>query len=66
MWSEFFVWMIFNKFKFMRKLKIAILAPVEEEVPPKKYGGTELVVYNLIESAPREAECLQLVQIQPA
>ncbi len=30
-----------------RKLRIALLAPVEEQVPPKKYGGTELVVYNL-------------------
>lgn len=34
----------------MDKLKIAILAPVEEQVPPKKYGGTELVVYNLAEN----------------
>ncbi len=34
----------------MRKLKIAMLAPVEEQVPPKKYGGTELVVYNLTEN----------------
>jgi len=33
----------------MKKLKIAILAPVEEQVPPRKYGGTERVVYNLIE-----------------
>lgn len=32
----------------MQKLKIAILAPFEEPVPPTKYGGTELVVYNLI------------------
>jgi glycosyltransferase involved in cell wall biosynthesis len=30
-------------------LKIALLAPFEEPVPPKKYGGTELVVYNLAE-----------------
>lgn len=30
-------------------MKIAILAPFEESVPPKKYGGTELVVYNLTE-----------------
>jgi len=30
-------------------MKIAIAAPVEERVPPIKYGGTELVVYNLIE-----------------
>lgn len=34
----------------MQKLKIAIVAPVEEQVPPKKYGGTELVVYNLAEN----------------
>ena len=33
-----------------RKLKIAIIAPFEEPVPPKKYGGTELVVYNLTET----------------
>jgi glycosyltransferase involved in cell wall biosynthesis len=30
-------------------LRIALLAPFEEPVPPKKYGGTELVVYNLTE-----------------
>lgn len=30
-------------------LKIALVAPFEERVPPKKYGGTELVVYNLAE-----------------
>jgi len=30
-------------------LKIALVAPFEEPVPPKKYGGTELVVYNLAE-----------------
>ncbi|MBI3577410.1 glycosyltransferase family 4 protein [Candidatus Gottesmanbacteria bacterium] len=29
-------------------MKIALLAPFEESVPPKKYGGTELVIYNLI------------------
>jgi len=29
-------------------MKIAILAPFEERVPPKKYGGTELIVSNLI------------------
>ena len=32
-----------------RKLNIAIVAPIEETVPPKKCGGTELVVYNLCE-----------------
>lgn len=30
-------------------MKIALLAPFEETVPPLKYGGTELVVYNLAE-----------------
>jgi glycosyltransferase involved in cell wall biosynthesis len=32
-----------------RTLKIVLLAPFEEPVPPKKYGGTELIVYNLAE-----------------
>ena len=30
-------------------MKIALVAPLEESVPPTKYGGTELVVYNLAE-----------------
>ena len=30
-------------------MKIALIAPVEETVPPRKYGGTELVVSNLTE-----------------
>ncbi|MDD2673079.1 MAG: glycosyltransferase family 4 protein [Syntrophales bacterium] len=30
-------------------MKIAILSPIEESVPPEKYGGTELVVYNIVE-----------------
>ncbi len=30
-------------------MNIALLAPIEERVPPKKYGGTELIVYNLAE-----------------
>jgi len=29
-------------------MKIAFVAPFEEAVPPKKYGGTELVIYNII------------------
>lgn len=29
-------------------MKIAMIAPFEESVPPQKYGGTEVVVYNLI------------------
>jgi len=34
-------------------MKIAQIAPFEEPVPPKKYGGTELVVYNLTEELVR-------------
>ncbi|HEX7017476.1 MAG TPA: glycosyltransferase family 4 protein [Patescibacteria group bacterium] len=30
-------------------MRIVQVAPLEEPVPPTKYGGTELVVYNLIE-----------------
>jgi glycosyltransferase involved in cell wall biosynthesis len=30
-------------------MKIIQLSPLEETVPPKKYGGTELVVFNLCE-----------------
>lgn len=30
-------------------MKILQIAPLEETVPPMKYGGTELVVYNLTE-----------------
>ena len=29
-------------------MRIAMLAPFEEPIPPTKYGGTELVIYNLI------------------
>jgi glycosyltransferase involved in cell wall biosynthesis len=37
----------------MRKMRIALLAPVEEQVPPLKYGGTEVVVYNLAQHLTR-------------
>ncbi|HWR01543.1 MAG TPA: glycosyltransferase family 4 protein [Chlorobaculum sp.] len=33
----------------MKKLRIAQIAPLVESVPPKKYGGTERVVYYLTE-----------------
>jgi glycosyltransferase involved in cell wall biosynthesis len=33
----------------MKKLRIAQVAPLIERVPPKKYGGTERVVYHLTE-----------------
>lgn len=32
-----------------KKLRIAQIAPLVERVPPKKYGGTERVVYHLTE-----------------
>jgi glycosyltransferase involved in cell wall biosynthesis len=34
-------------------MKIIQIAPVEEQVPPKKYGGTELIVSNLTEELVR-------------
>lgn len=30
-------------------MRIVQVAPLEEPVPPEKYGGTELVVYNVVE-----------------
>lgn len=33
----------------MKKLKIAFLSPLFESVPPKTYGGTELIIYYLAE-----------------
>ena len=33
----------------MKKLRIAQIAPLVERVPPKKYGGTERVVFHLTE-----------------
>jgi len=36
-------------FIFCPYMKIALVAPFEEPVPPKKYGGTELVVSNVAE-----------------
>jgi glycosyltransferase involved in cell wall biosynthesis len=34
-------------------MKIALLAPFEERVPPVKYGGTELIVYYLANILPK-------------
>jgi glycosyltransferase involved in cell wall biosynthesis len=42
-------------------MNIAILAPFEETVPPKKYGGTELVVYNVIEELVKKGHQVTLV-----
>lgn len=33
----------------MKSLKIAIISPPYESVPPKRFGAIELVVYNLVE-----------------
>ncbi len=41
-------------------MKIAVLAPLEECVPPKKYGGTELVVYNLVENLKKRGHSVTL------
>lgn len=43
-----------------RKLKIAQIAPIAERVPPKKYGGTERVVYALTEELVRRGHDVTL------
>lgn len=37
-----------------KKLKIALLAPFEERVPPPKYGGIELIVSHLADILPKK------------
>ncbi len=32
-----------------KKLKIAVIAPIWLRIPPKKYGGTEWIIYYLVE-----------------
>jgi len=44
-----------------KKLTIVQIAPLEESVPPKRYGGTELVVYNLTEELVRRGHTVYLV-----
>jgi len=39
-----------NELGQIRNMKIAQIAPIIERVPPKKYGGTERVVYTLTEN----------------
>ncbi|HZS44772.1 MAG TPA: glycosyltransferase family 4 protein [Blastocatellia bacterium] len=41
-------------------MKIGMLAPLWERVPPEKYGGTELVVYNLTEELVRRGHDVTL------
>lgn len=43
-----------------RKLRIAQIAPIAERVPPRKYGGTERVVYNLTEELVRRGHDVTL------
>lgn len=42
-------------------MKIAQIAPFEESVPPKKYGGTELVVYNLTQELVKKGHQVYLI-----
>ena len=41
-------------------MRIAILAPFEEQVPPKKYGGTELIIYYLSQFLPEKGHKVYL------
>ncbi len=45
----------------MKKLRIAQISPFEESVPPKKYGGTELVVSHLTEGLVKRGHTVYLV-----
>ncbi len=42
-------------------MKIVQLAPFEEAVPPPKYGGTELVVYNLTQELVKRGHKVYLI-----
>lgn len=44
----------------MKRLKIALVAPIEESVPPVRYGGTEFVVYTLAEELHRQGHDVTL------
>lgn len=45
----------------MRRLHIAQIAPLAERVPPRKYGGTELVIANLINELVRRGHRVTLL-----
>jgi len=45
----------------MKMLKIVQVAPFEESVPPKKYGGTELVVSNITEELIKRGHSVYLI-----
>lgn len=40
----------------MKKLKIEIIAPIVERIPPKKYGGTERVIHALTDELVRRGQ----------
>ena len=42
-------------------MKIVQIAPFEEIVPPKKYGGTELVVYNITQELVKRGHQVYLI-----
>lgn len=46
-----------------KRLKVAILAPLEETVPPTSYGGTELVVHHLAEGLIRKGHEVTLFSV---
>ena len=45
----------------MRKLKIALISPPYESVPPKKFGAIEFVVYNLTEELTKRGHKVYLL-----
>jgi len=45
----------------MKKLKIVQVAPFEERVPPRKYGGVELVMYNIIQELIKRGHKVDLI-----
>ncbi|HUD05295.1 MAG TPA: glycosyltransferase family 4 protein [Candidatus Saccharimonadales bacterium] len=42
-------------------MKIALVAPIEEKVPPYKYGGTEVVIFNLVEELIKQGHDVTLL-----
>lgn len=42
-------------------MKIVQIAPFEESVPPKKYGGVELVIYNIVQELVRKGHQVYLI-----
>ncbi|MDP9211900.1 MAG: glycosyltransferase family 4 protein [bacterium] len=44
-------------------MKIALVAPIEETVPPSAYGGTELIVYHLAHGMARRGHQVDLYAV---